>query len=201
MKGTKMINTQNAIYSEVAYEAGARARIIANAQKTFFKTYPRATEVANFLNRYDETSKESFMKTMAMSLQKYGKLTEKQYDAVCQSIDRFAELKVKRDAEIAEQKAKSQFLGVMSEKIQADVILEKSFVVDKPKFSYYDQDFAIVYLFRDADGNRLVWKTTAELGVEDGVKLTINAVIKAHSEYKGEKQTIIQRVKVLKTNV
>lgn len=193
-----MINTENAIYSEQAYIDGAIARIIANATKTFWKTYPRAQEVAQFLAKYDENSKDSFLKTMALSYRKYGKLTEKQYQSVCNSIDRFAELKIKRDAEIAEQKAKSQFLGITSEKIELTVILEKTIVIGKQKYSYYDQDFQLVYLFKDSNGNRLVWKTTNELGIDDGTELKIKAVIKAHSEYKGEKQTIIQRVKVIK---
>lgn len=192
-----MINTANAIYSEVAYEAGARARIIANALKTFYKTYPRAQEVCTFLSRFDESSKDSFSKTMSMALNKYGKLTEKQYNAVCATIDRFAELNIKRQQEIEQQKAKSKFLGVVAEKVQVNVILEKSFTVNKPKFSYYDQDYAIVYLFKDEAGNRLVWKTSKNIPHEDGSSLTISAVIKCHSEYKNEKQTIIQRVKVI----
>lgn len=193
-----MINTDNAIYSEQAYIDGAIARIIANATKTFWKTYPRGQEVAQFLARYDEHSKDSFLKTMALSYRKYGKLTEKQYQCVCDAIDRFAELKVKRDAEIAEQKAKSQHLGVASEKIELTVIVEKILEIDAPKFSRYDRDYADLYLMKDEAGNRIVLKTKAYYNqINEGDTLKIKAVIKAHTEYKGEKQTIIQRMKLV----
>ena len=67
-----------------------------------------------------------------------------------------------------------------------------------------------IYLMRDEAGNRIVYKTKAVLGLnvkgddfnqffpvlEKG-DIELKATVKAHAEYKGEKQTIIQRAKVL----
>jgi hypothetical protein len=94
------------------------------------------------------------------------------------------------------------------------VTVDKVLIVDATQFSYYDSSWQYVYLMRDDAGNRIVYKTKSELGfkfkhpkndvffmpelaVMQGCTLYINAGIKAHTEYKGEKQTIITRAKVL----
>ena len=63
-----------------------------------------------------------------------------------------------------------------------------------------------VYTFTDADGNKFVWKTSAGFPLQDqpdgtqtvvheGDTITIRGTVKAHGEYKGEKQTELTRVK------
>lgn len=78
-------------------------------------------------------------------------------------------------------------------------------------YSRYDDGARHIYTFRDADGNCLVWKTANPLGMwsedEDGYekwveaevggKVTLKATVKDHDEYKGTKQTVLTRAKVM----
>ena len=78
-------------------------------------------------------------------------------------------------------------------------------------YSYYDNGERHIYTFRDADGNCYVWKTTNPLvtweederGYEErveaevGGKVTLKATVKEHGEYRGIKQTVLTRAKVI----
>ncbi len=65
-----------------------------------------------------------------------------------------------------------------------------------------------IYIFVDDSGNQLTWNTTACLWDEDakghcipmatGTRLNLRGTIKAHKEYKGIKQTELQRCKITK---
>lgn len=55
-----------------------------------------------------------------------------------------------------------------------------------------------IYIFVDDSGNQLTWNTTAILTIEQGSRVNLRGTIKAHSEYKGIKQTELQRCKVTK---
>lgn len=54
-----------------------------------------------------------------------------------------------------------------------------------------------IYNFQDANGNKFIWNTTSypDVTFEEGRSYLIKATIKEHSEYKGEKQTVLSRVK------
>ena len=116
---------------------------------------------------------------------------------------------VERDAaaRVIERQAKLatlQYVGNVSDKIQVEVTLEKE--------ARYETQYGLMslYKFKDVDGNILVWNTSTFLcrrkvvdgceysvGIEGGETVTIKATIKAHSEYNGEKQTVITRVKLV----
>lgn len=69
-----------------------------------------------------------------------------------------------------------------------------------------DYGTTILYKFRNADGNLLVWKSSTGIWhdgdlVDNGVRVTLKATIKEHTEYKGEKQTMITRAKVSSVEV
>ncbi len=59
-----------------AYEAATLRNIINNASKTFYRTYPDAPEIVQFLGV--NYGKNSFLTNLLDSLNTYGKLTEKQ---------------------------------------------------------------------------------------------------------------------------
>lgn len=111
----------------------------------------------------------------------------------------------RRKAEEA-RKAISQYVGNVGDRLTAVVKLEKEFSFEVPSFKGWGTDLKHIYIFVDAQGNKLVWKTTSCLGkwiddnnyepVQEGDELSIKATIKDHSDYKGEKQTEIQRVKI-----
>lgn len=53
-----------------------------------------------------------------------------------------------------------------------------------------------VYTFEDADGHQLVWKTGTWLEQGISSEVTLKGTVKAHSEYKGIKQTELTRCKI-----
>ena len=54
-----------------------------------------------------------------------------------------------------------------------------------------------IYTFRDVDGAELVWFTSVLLDKEIGDTFKIKATVKAHNEYKGKKNTVISRAKIV----
>lgn len=71
----------------------------------------------------------------------------------------------------------------------------------------YGWETVYIYKFIDEDGNLLVWKTTAVFGYwdenedwncyEPGDTLKLRGTVKAHDEYRGTKQTVLNRCKVI----
>ena len=105
------------------------------------------------------------------------------------------------------RKAISQHIGEIGERIEVEVTLEKEFSFEVPSFKGWGTDTKTIYIFADAAGNKFVWKSTACLWQNDdddhmkpvceGDTVKIKATVKDHTEYKDEKQTEIQRVKVI----
>lgn len=104
------------------------------------------------------------------------------------------EERIQREREIAEQKARSQYVGEVGERIVREVEYEgHGRFMAKEMFGYVE---TLIHNFRDADGNKYIWITQKGIHVSAGEKITIRGTIKAHTEYKGEKQTKLLRVKV-----
>ena len=111
----------------------------------------------------------------------------------------------RRKAEEA-RKAISQHVGNIGERIKLTVTLEKEISFEIPSFRGFGTDTKLIYIFVDDSGNKLVWKTMNPLWTEDdngrmntvceGDTVTIKATVKEHGDYKGEKQTEVQRVKI-----
>jgi hypothetical protein len=202
-----------------AYASAVKANIIANAQKTWRKNNADTCEaIEQFLDsgyshqtaRGDWVYTDNFVGSLAKAFDTYGKLSEKQCVAVLKMIAKADERRVAYTAAIEEQKARSVHLGVASERVQLKLHVDKIVEVEVERFSYYDSSTMYIYLMRDEAGNRIVYKTKAVLGLnvkgddfseffpvlEKG-DIELKATVKAHAEYKGEKQTIIQRAKVL----
>ena len=218
------------------YEAAIRRNIIGNAKKTWRSNNPDTCDaIEAFLNagrieRSDQETqyRDNFVGSLAKAFDSYGKLTPKQCDAVIKCINDREVRMAERTKAIEEQKARSEFLGVASEKLTTRAFVEAVIMVDATRYSYYDVDRAMVYLMRDEAGNRIVYKTKSYLdykfpyskkcverfgnitkednrtfiwadafiGIKAGMTIDFTATIKAHVESKGEKQTIVQRVKV-----
>ena len=213
------MNGYTMIENEAAYNAAIKRNILANANKTFRANFERADEVEVFLKKfiivddYDRPAgyKEGFMGSMASALASFGKLTQKQYDTVVRIMDEQA---VKREAFMAAVEAQKALSAHVQTIDNLKVKVDKVLIVKATKFSYYDSDSQFVYLMSDEAGNRIVLKTKTRLAFKfktskndsfymdditalGGMTLWIKAGIKAHTEYKGEKQTIITRAKVL----
>lgn len=55
-----------------------------------------------------------------------------------------------------------------------------------------------IVFFVDENGNQFTWKTSSPLDGEPGNWFDVKATVKEHGEYKGTKQTVLTRVKVIK---
>lgn len=116
-----------------------------------------------------------------------------------------------REAEWERQKAASNYVGEVGDKLDAVFTIAYEAEYEVPSFTGYGTSTRRVYGMRDADGNMLVWKTGAYMDIEvvnkfghvrsifahKGDRVHVKATIKAHEEYKGEKQTQLTRCKLL----
>ena len=96
-----------------------------------------------------------------------------------------------RRAEKQQLNANKQYIGKVGERINIDILTAQcvtSFRTDYGTMS--------IYRFETVDGNILIWKTSNFIEHTDKIK-KIKATIKAHNEYKDEKQTEISRVKIV----
>lgn len=97
----------------------------------------------------------------------------------------------------------------IKKRVSITVTLTNEYHYVNDTYSYYGTD-KYIYTFKDEDDNVLVWKTSTVIGmdvelengyyayepVRIGDKIEIKATVKEFSEYKGEPQIVINRVKV-----
>jgi hypothetical protein len=182
------------IENHSAYDRAVRRNIVNNARKTFLKR-DRAQEVVSWLYN----ARGDFAASLLDSYNTYGKLTDKQFDAVLRCIDTAAAKKAEWEAKRLEMAALGSFVGDEGGKISlTNVKVEAVLTIGARSFSYYDRDSQEMYLLRDEAGNRLVFKTKNFIGVEKGDVVNLTAKVKAHQEFRGEKQTLINRAKFAK---
>ena len=118
-----------------------------------------------------------------------------------------AERKAREEAEIA-QKAISQYCYEVGDKVDGDFIFLYSASFEVPSFGGYGFQTMFVHNFKDSNGNKFVWKTSCGLGklIDDnrgiwkipgeGESVHVKGKVKDHMEYKGEKQTALERCKI-----
>ena len=184
------------IHNERAWEAGRIFSIVNNARKTFFKTFDRGVEVACYLGNPDAWDEGSFMHSVASAFQQYGKLTEKQYDAVCKVIDARKEKRLAWEKEAKEKAARSKHIGKIGDKIELPVMCINYYHNQKS----YGEHFHI-YTFEAEDGQILTCTGTVDFPDEENhyfkdTKYILKGTVKQHSEYKNIKQTRVIRVKL-----
>lgn len=86
-------------------------------------------------------------------------------------------------------------------RVDMRVKLVGEYQYDRQKYAGYGYETVNIYKMADDNGNIYVWKTTSWLVFNDepinrGSVIVIAATVKGESEYNGEKQTEINRVKV-----
>lgn len=101
------------------------------------------------------------------------------------------EIETKKKAE-QQNKKESNYIGTVGEKIETELKLKKYFCYE----SFYGVQK--IYLFEDVQGNLYKWNSTNSIGIEEGEQIKLKGTIKAHEEYKQEKQTVLTRCKVNK---
>jgi hypothetical protein len=129
------------------------------------------------------TGANEFLRGSIQNLAYWGSLSARQVEAVesCFAvIDR---------QEFA--RANSQFIGNVGDKVTVTITVERIVVI---KSEFYGDNY--ITIAHDESGNVYTYKGKTNIGAK-GETNTIKASIKAHVEYKGVKQTAIQRPKVL----
>lgn len=89
----------------------------------------------------------------------------------------------------------SRHVGTVGKRETFNVRVHRINSYDRPRYCAYGNETVWIVTLRDCNDNAIVVKSTAFCPEKDA-QLTIKATVKEHSEYKGEKQTIVQRVKV-----
>ena len=102
-------------------------------------------------------------------------------------------LEAERRAEEA-RKAISQFVGEVGERVNLKVTLDHT-AWYHVRDMFGREEARYVHTFKDADGNKFVWKTGSCPDWNEGDPIDLTGTIKEHSEYKGEKQTVLTRCK------
>jgi hypothetical protein len=200
-----MKTTQAIIQNPVAYENAIKHRIIANAQKTWRAKTERADEIEGALvdgiinNDYGNFMgySDDFMGSMAKSFYVFGKLSEKQCQAILKGID----ARAMRKAEWADKKAvldaNREHLGTVGQKITLTLTIRHIVSLE----GIYGTSY--IYIMEDADQNIVIYKGNSDLMAwtpegtvrGKGDTLTITATVKEHGVRDGVKQTVIQRPK------
>lgn len=95
---------------------------------------------------------------------------------------------------VDDEKQKSQHFGEVGAKVSADVVITK--------IAGYKTMWGNCWIIsmKDKSGNAIVWKTSSlgslhKLNLSDGSGAKVTGTIKEHSEYRGEKQTVLTRCK------
>ena len=101
---------------------------------------------------------------------------------------------VKKLKDAAAPKTESRYIAEVGEVVDTEVKLvsEHSF---ETHFTFYGET-KYIYKFADAEGNTIVWKTGCQ-DFEVGKSYKIKGKVKELSEYKGDKQTVLTRCKVV----
>jgi hypothetical protein len=138
-----------------------------------------------------------WMKTIPMNVSCYltnlrqiadnGYASPKNFGYVCSAVmEYYKELSKK-----VERKDCSEYFGSVGDKIEREVTLVNKYETQ----SYYG--YMCYHIFKDDEGHTFVWMTSSRPCLSIGNAYKIKATIKEHSEYKGEKQTFVTRVKVI----
>jgi len=96
--------------------------------------------------------------------------------------------------QVEQQKARTEsaHFGAIGQRLDVTLTVTKQIAFD----TMYGSSF--MYLFRDENGNVVKWTTTSG-GLDIGTTYAIKGTVKEHAEYKGIKQTVLTRCKVLKS--
>jgi hypothetical protein len=181
-----------------AWEAGRLRNILYNARKTWRLSTPRHLEILDAVEvgrDYDNgrvSYRDNFMGSMAYALDKFGKLTPKQSEAVLKGIDARAAKRAEWASEKAAVDAKREHIGTVGEK--STITLTVKHIVT------LEGVYGISYLHicEDADNNIIIYKGNASGFPRTGETATVVATIKDHGVREGVKQTVIQRPKLAK---
>ena len=155
----------------------------------------KANEMIKFFEGYDTESEDRMFDPFEHNTKMY--LTGKTYFATPNGIVAYAPTLYKRIIERLEKEAqrkanaeKSNYVGEVGDKITITVKFD---IVTGYESQY---GYVRIYKFVDANGNVYIWKTSNYIDTEKET-ITVRGTITNHNAYKGEKQTVLTRCKVV----
>lgn len=91
----------------------------------------------------------------------------------------------------------SKYYGEPKQRITRTVKVKEIYAFET-NYTYYGET-SYLYLFEDSENHVFTWKTSVGFGVdlENGTEITIKGTIKEHKEYKGTRQTVLTRCKMV----
>lgn len=182
----------NPMYPD-AYDRAIVRNIRNNAHTTWTRTHEDWLEIENYLDwAYETLGNDSFLWKMADSLSQYGKLTEKQTQAVRDSLARSKARKAERAAALEAQKKldrdNSGYVGELKQRL----VFKHLECVHVTGWET-DYGFTFLYVCSDEQQNKIIMKVTTDQGIEKGDIFDVKATVVEHSERDGVKQTRINR--------
>lgn len=96
-----------------------------------------------------------------------------------------------REQYVADHAPKTEYFGNVGDKLEREVKLVRRAGFD----TQWGTTF--VYTFVDSEGHQFIWKTGCYLDQSEGSTLVLRGTIKAHSEYRGARQTELTRCKII----
>lgn len=90
-------------------------------------------------------------------------------------------------------KSNSEYIGNVGEKLDTVAVFDHEARFET-HFTYYGETVCIL-TFKAGD-NTIVWKTSSYNALEKGKKYRVRGTVKEHSEYRGDKQTVLTRCKI-----
>lgn len=104
------------------------------------------------------------------------------------------QLKKEAEQKLEPKGKASEYIGNVGERLEFEAELVNRYTFEVPGFHSWETELMHIYKFKTAEGNIIVWKTSSYL-TEDVKVFKFKGTVKEHSEYKGEKQTVINRPK------
>lgn len=177
------------------YECGGTGHSKPHMEKEYTPEYAAKLKASRDLR---EARKAGYASAEEMREAQKAKAERREAERIAQE-EREAAARQAEEERIAKLKAKSQYVGKVGEKLSETVVYEGSPYFERRSFSGYGTERCYIHRFRDVEGNLLIWKSACGfpiLNANEGEAFTVTGTVKEHSEYKGEKQTIILRAKV-----
>lgn len=146
-----------------------------------------ATAVAAWMAGLAERSNLSDYMTNLAQIGQNGFATDKSAGYAASGINAFLKEKEEAIKVAARREQSGVHVGVVGGKLV-------NWEVEKVSSAGFDTEYGYTFFHRfvDKSGNVLVWRTTTEL---DNGKYLLSGTVKAHDEFKGEKQTNMTRCK------
>lgn len=92
----------------------------------------------------------------------------------------------------------SEYVGQLKDRLTLEVTYKGCTSWQQPAYLTWEPDI-LVYLhkFMDSEGNVFIWKTESSVNISEGTTIQLTGTVKDHKEYKGVKQTVLTRCKLI----